>query len=513
MATAPVPIQGFYERELPVTPERGALVRALEASEERFRLLADRTSLGVFRCSPDGQFTEVNPGLVRILDYGCELELYSLDGERDVFVDALDWERLKLQLAHGPTDSAAARWRRKDGSVVTVRLNARAVHDDAGRLVAYEGIAEDVSHRLRHQQLMRQTERMARLGATLAGVAHELNNPLAAILGFAQLLLKRERDSASRAALETIDHEAARASRVVRDLLTLTRKREVERRVPVDVNEIVRYIVRTRSYALETRGISCETLCVDLPSVCADPSQLEQVVLNLLNNAEQAIRSVREEGGRVQVVTRVEADMVVLEVNDDGPGVGDAAHEQIWDPFWTTHASRESAGLGLAIVRDIVLDHGGEIELDRARAPLGGARFIMRLPAVAGDGRSHDATARTASRALDVLVIEPDTKSLNFLTAFLASRGHAALVSSDVDHGMHLAEHLAFDAVICDAGVAGSSATLSAFRATAGCAGARFIVVAGDVASTARLPVPLPPAARVIMRPYDLEELRVVLED
>ena len=253
--------------------------------------------------------------------------------------------------------------------------------------------------------------------------------------------------------------------------------------------------------------------CAELPTVCADPSQLEQVLLNLLNNAEQAIRSVRHEGGLVQIITRVEAGMVVLEVNDDGPGVADAAHEQIWDAFWTTRASGESAGLGLAIVRDIVHGHGGEIELDHARGSLGGARFIMRLPAVGAEARSADANTRAASRALDVLVIEPDTKSLNFLTAFLASRGHAALVSSDVEHGMHLADHLAFDAVICDAGVAGCSATLNAFRATAGCACARFIVVAGDVASTARLPVPLPPAARVIMRPYDLEELRVVLED
>jgi PAS domain S-box-containing protein len=513
MATSPASAPSFYERELPLSPERDALMRALDASEERFRLLAERTSLGVFRWNAEGRFVEVNPALVHMLGYQHELELYALQGEEALFVDPLDWARLELQLASGQVDSSASRWRGKDGSIVTVRLSARAVHDDLGRLIGYDGICEDVSDRLRHQQLLRRTERMACLGASLAGVAHELNNPLAAILGFAQLLLKRASDAEARAALQTIDHEAARASKIVRDLLTLTRTREVERRAPVGLNDIVRYIVRTRSYALETRGITCEATFGELRAVCADPAQLEQVVLNLLNNAEQAIRSVREEGGRIRITTRQEGDTAVLEVDDDGPGVADATREQIWDPFWTSRTSGDRVGLGLAIVRDIVVDHGGRIELERGRGPLGGARFVMRLPVVCGQAVDERGLARDPRRALDVLVVEPDAKSLNFLTAFLASRGHAALVAADVDYGVHLAQHLAFDAVICDAGIAGSSAALAAFRAAAGCAGARFIVVAGNLASTARLPVPLPPAARVVMRPYDLEELRVLLED
>jgi hypothetical protein len=203
----------------------------------------------------------------------------------------------------------------------------------------------------------------------------------------------------------------------------------------------------------------------------------------------------------------------VLEVDDDGPGVAEHLRGQIWDPFWTTRESGDGTGLGLAIVRDIVVDHGGEIELDRAPGHLGGARFVVRLPIAPGDAPDNNGSARAARRALDVLVVDPDPKSLNFLTAFLASRGHAALVAADVDDAVHLADHLAFDAVICDAGVAGSGATLGAFRAAAGCTGARFIVVAGNAASTAQLLLPLPPAARIIMRPYDLEELRVLLED
>jgi PAS domain S-box-containing protein len=514
MTTSPASIPSRYDRELSAPSDRDTLARALEASEERFRLLAQRTPLGIFRWDPDGRFVEVNPALVRMLGYTNELELYTLADERDPFVDAVERERLKLQLAHGPLDCVAARWRRKDSTPITVRLTARAIHDGSGRLVGYEGFAEDVSDRLRQQELLRRTERMASLGATLAGVAHELNNPLAAILGFAQLLLKKEPENECRVALETIGHEAARASKIVRDLLSLARKREVERRVRVSLNDIVRYIVRTRSYALETHGITCLTsFDPDLPAVCADAGQLEQVVLNLLNNAEQAIGTVREEGGHILISTRAVDGYVVLAVDDDGPGVPENMRGQIWDAFWTSRTAGSGTGLGLAIVRDIVVDHGGEIEVDRATGHLRGARFIVRLPAAADDVPEARAVARAARRALDVLVVEPEPKSLSFLTAFLASRGHAALVASDADTAVHLAEHLAFDAVICDAGIAGSGASLTAFRATPGCAGARFIVVAGNAASTARLPLPLPPAARVIMRPYDLEELRVLLED
>ena len=516
MTTSRVRAAPLLDREVRIETDRESLTDALERSEERFQLLAHRVGLGVYRVSLEGRLIEVNPALVRMLGYACESELLALDVQRDLFVDFLDYERLRLRLAHGAVERVAARWKRKDGAPVTVRLSVRPVSDGRGGIAFHDGVAEDVTERVRHQESLRRTERMAALGATLAGVAHELNNPLAAILGFAQLLLKKGVDAEARLALETIDHEASRAGKIVRDLLTLARKREAERRVRLDLNDVVGYIVRTRRYALETHGVRCLTHFGDnLPAVIGDRTQLEQIILNLLNNAEAAIRAARDDGGRVYIRTRGEGLSAVLEIEDDGVGVPDEVRERIWDPFWTTKGVGAGTGLGLAVVRDIVVGHGGEIAVERGTTLDGarGARFIVRLPGVCGHGAdASELLAEAASRALDVLVVEPDAQNANFLTAFLASRGHAALAARDIDCAVRLANHLPFDAVICDAGVAGG-ASLAAFRSASGCRSARFIVAAGDPASTARLPLPLPAATALVMRPYDLEELRVLLED
>ena len=506
-----------FEREITILPERSgdALARALEESEERFRRLVHRVGVGVFRASSEGRFVEGNPALARMLGYAHEAELYDLTIARDVFVDPGECDRLRARLARGPVDRATTRWKRSDGTCLTVRLSLRVVVGDDGA-VHVDGIVEDLTERLHQQEALRRTERMACLGATLAGVAHELNNPLAAILGFTQLLLKKETDEESRLALETIDHEAARAGRIVRDLLTLARKPDAERRGRINLNDVVGYIVGTRRYALETHGIAClSALDPNLPPVFCDRAQLEQVVLNLLNNAEQAIRSSGEHAGTISIRTRAEGPAVVLEIEDDGPGIPDETRERIWEPFWTTKALGAGTGLGLTVVRDIVATHGGEISVARSAEDVerAGARFVVRLPALRHRSATLPDPRETASRALDVLVVDGDYQSAGFLTAFLSSRGHAALAAQNVDYALRLAEHLTFDAVICDSSLAVGEAVLGALRSAAGCAEARFIVAAGDAASTARLPFPLPPETELVMRPYDLEELRILLED
>ena len=504
--------------------ELETLARALARSESRFQQLVQRAGCAIYRSTPEGRFLDVNPALVRMLGYSREDELQSLDLATDVYVDGRERERLRLRSTRGEVDWVETRWRKKDGTPITVRLCVWAVHDDSGRLECYEGIAEDVTDRVRHDELLRRSERMACLGSALAGVAHELNNPLAAILGFAQLLLRRPLDDESRAALQTIDHEAARAGKIVRDLLTLARQREETRRTRVALNDVVSYIAQTRRYALETRGIACDLeLDVVAPAVLGDRAQLEQVVLNLLNNAEHAVRSTNADGttGHIALRTRVEKAQAIVEVEDDGPGIPPDVRERIWDPFWTTKDAGAGTGLGLSVVHGIVVAHGGSVEVESPRessAHMGargtGTRFVVRLPAVGATQCAAVAEPRrNAPAARDVLVVDADPQESSFLSNFLTSRGHAPLAATTIGQALRLAEAMTFDAVICEASIAGSSEILHALRSMSGCASARFVVAASGPETTVRLPVPLPRGATVVMRPYDLEELRLLLED
>jgi len=400
-----------------------------------------------------------------------------------------------------------------NGSAITVKLSVRPVFDAAGNFEAYDGIVEDVTERQRHDELLRRSERMASIGTTLAGVAHELNNPLAAIMGFAQLLLKKPWSSEDRTALETINHEAIRSATIVKDLLAMARKRDVERRVPADVNDIVGYICRTRRYGLETAGITC-TLELDptLPMVHGDRAQLEQVILNLLNNAEQALHNAAEGHARsaaIRIRTHHQPDAVIIEVEDNGPGIPAAEQSQIWDPFWTTKDEGEGTGLGLAVVHGIVVDHGGSISLENARGS--GARFVIRLP-LAPDAPAPGPLGQ-ASRPLDVLVVDPGASDLLFVERFLTSRGHAVINAGSGELAVRLATQTVFDAILCDARLLGRDGTsvAMALRATSGGAGARFVLSATSPIEPHQLHVSMKDSAHVT-RPYDVEELRRLIE-
>jgi two-component system NtrC family sensor kinase len=479
-------------------------------------LLIERVGYGVYRSTPEGRFIEVNSVLAGMLGYGSAEELLALDIGRDVYLDPEERERLRTR----PVDSAfpewiGTRWKRRDGSAITVRLLVRRLVDANGDVYAYDGIVEDVTERQRHDELLRRSERLASLGTTLAGVAHELNNPLAAIMGFAQLLLKKPWPSEDRAALETINHEAIRSATIVKDLLALTRKRDVERRVATDVNDIVGYIARTRRYALETAGIACVVeLEPSLPMVHGDRTQLEQVVLNLLTNAEQALNAASDartqrHPGRVTLRTRRERDRIVMEVEDNGPGIPENVQSKIWDPFWTTKEEGEGTGLGLSVVHSIVVDHGGTISLEPGAQ--GGARFVVDLPAAAPS--TVPASTDLAARPLDVLVVDPGASDLLFIERFLTARGHAVINAGSGELAIRLAEQTSFDAVVCDARLVDrDGAPLAAvLHSLHGCADARFILSVSDALDARAFSPPVPNAV-LITRPYDVEELRTLIE-
>lgn len=253
-----------------------------------------------------------------------------------------------------------------------VQLVRDVAHETAQRRVAQE------HERLRRQ--LSQAQKLEAIGQLVSGVAHELNNPLAAVMAYAQIVLSGtalEGDDLQ--AMETIIHETKRAAKIVSSLLTFARQHQPERTI-TDLNQIVSDTIALRRYAITDQDIAL-TLDLDgtLPLTWADNFQMQQVLLNLLGNAEQALRGWS--GPRtLSISTASCGETITLTVSDTGPGISAPDLEQIFNPFFTTKGVGEGTGLGLAISDGIVREHGGRI---RVESTLGaGATFIVELPYV-----------------------------------------------------------------------------------------------------------------------------------
>jgi two-component system NtrC family sensor kinase len=261
------------------------------------------------------------------------------------------------------------RLRRADGAAMWIEVTARAEPLPSSTVLRVEAILRDVTERQKLQDQARdvyhqlsQAEKLASLGQTMSGVAHELNNPLATILACAERLAGRRLDEQTRRDIDVIHNAAERAARIVRNLQTFARKRHTTRTM-VDVNQVVRETLALRAYEQRAANVVIlEALAAGLPPVFADPHQIQQVLLNLIINAEQAMLGTH---GRGLLILRSwhgpERDAVVLEVNDDGPGVPEDMQPKIFDPFFTTKAVGKGTGLGLSVAYAIAQEHGGRI--------------------------------------------------------------------------------------------------------------------------------------------------------
>ena len=301
-----------------------------------------------------------------------------------------------------------------------------------------------------------QTEKMAALGHLVSGIAHELNNPLTAIMGYAQLLLGHGLAPAQLAEADKVYQEAERARRIVKNLLYFARETKTER-TRVDLNEVVERTLALRSYELRVENIVVETnLDPGLPLTMADPYQLQQVVLNLLVNAEQALLEGRGRG-RVTIRTFRSAgpagERILLEVSDDGPGIPKAHASRIFDPFFTTKPPGVGTGLGLSIVYGIVQGHGGEVTCESQIG--GGARFIVDLPVVAAPSVEEFGAAPRAGLLADVhssriLVVEDESTVAQLIVDVLQEEGHRVEAVLDSQEGVTRIARSHFDLVICD---------------------------------------------------------------
>jgi len=369
--------------------------------------------------------------------------------------------------------------------------------------------------RERTQKLV-QSEKLATMGSLLAGVAHELNNPLAVVLGRAALLSQKLADNPLAADVQKLANAAARCGRIVKNFLALARQRPPER-AQVQLNQIVQEAVELVAYPLRVDSVDVRLDLVDhLPPVWVDPHQLHQVVVNLLSNAHQAMRQTPPPR---QVTLTTQHDpargSVSLNIGDSGPGIPPELQAKIFEPFFTTKPPGEGTGLGLAICRGIVESHGGSMRVESASGH--GAVFVIDLPVE----RRHETRPEAAFAGAEphiqgktILVVDDEPEVAEILKEFLSQDGHSVETATDGAVALEKIRARAYDAILSDnrmPGLDGPGLYRELERRHPGLL-PRMILVTGDVLTPSTQEFLRRTRIPTLYKPFDPERTRRVVQ-
>ncbi|MYK89238.1 MAG: response regulator, partial [Acidobacteria bacterium] len=432
------------------------------ALAELFETTHEGIYLGTLPLRGEGVTLGANPHLKLMFGFPPEVdksEIRPFDGDRFVHPEARRTFVQRLTRDGAVTDYLL-RLRRADDKPIWVEVNAHLAVPGAPEPARVGALLRDVSERRKMEDHGRgvyhellQYEKLAALGQTVSGVAHELNNPLATILTWSERLAGRSVDALTRRGIATILSESERAAKIVRNLLTFSRKHHTTRGM-VDLNLVVRETLSLRTYDQRVSNITTiDALATGLPQVFADAHQLKQVLLNLVINAEQAMLSA---SGRGTLIVRTwheaAGGCVVLEINDDGPGIPDDVRPRIFDAFFTTKSAGTGTGLGLTVASRIVEDHGGK--LDMQSAPGRGASFYVRLPTSTGLPRpgatSPPREQPVVGRGSAVLLVEHEPALAEAVRDALKDAGFLVDGAPDGQKALEQARTRTYDLVICD---------------------------------------------------------------
>src|SRR5216117_17145 len=454
--------------ELTVTPTRlgdhwlfGAFVRdltdakraeqALRRSEASYRGLVEHAAYGIYRATADGKFLMVNPALFTMLGYPSAEDVLQLDISRDAYVDPAARVRILERCEQFGSAIEEVAWRRRNGSTITVRLNGRPVRGPDGALECFEFIVDDVTEQRALEERLRQTQKMEAVGRLAGGIAHDFNNLLTAILGSVDFLRRAlGPEHPEHAETEEIQKAAVRAADLTRQLLAFSRQQVLAPKVlELDalVTNLEKMLGRLIGEDVELRFAAHAPRA----AVRVDPGQLEQVIVNLVVNARDAM----PRGGKLTIETAtvdldaayawehgtVEAGRyVMLAVTDTGVGIDRAARARLFEPFFTTKEFGKGTGLGLATVYGIVKQSGGYIWV--YSEPGQGATFKVYLPRVEPGGEpvaARPSPARALGGTETILLAEDEAAVRNLARRVLEKHGYKLLLAATGRDGVQLA--------------------------------------------------------------------------
>lgn len=429
--------------------DRKAAEEALIESENKFRGMFETSRDFMFISSLHGDILDYNPASREFFGYTDEevrqaniTDVYANPEERDAVLTRL--------MEEGFVENYEISLKKKDNTVIDALVTATVHRDRQGNVIGFQGTARDITKIKRMERQLLQAEKLSGLGTMISGVAHEINNPLTAIMGNAELMLMNASINPNeRKSLDVILHESERAARIVSGLLTFAREHTPERRM-INVNDVILEAHRLREYSLRVSNIATRlSLSDNLPPTFIDPYQLQQVFANIINNARDAL--MEKGGGTLLIRTSCSDAKLHVEFTDDGPGIAPENIRKIFDPFFTTKDIGKGTGLGLSIAYGIIEEHDGKIEIDSQ--PGRGSTFTVELPVIdrAQSAVNTEPPAVTAvEKGKSVLIVDDEKEVLEFLSRALTQSGYAVETALAAEDAIVLMNRRPFDAIVAD---------------------------------------------------------------
>jgi two-component system NtrC family sensor kinase len=495
----------------------------LQARDDLFRLLLENALDIITILDTDGTIRYESPAVLRILGY----EPHELEG-RSAFEFMPDEDVQKagsllerLRVASGTTATLEFRFRHKDGSWRILEAIGRNMLDHpmlAGILINSRDVTERrrIEDELARQRAAHiQSDKLADMGTLLAGVAHELNNPLTVVTGYSSILRETLGDGPFRERLDRIVNAAERCVRIVRNFLALARQHPPERQ-RVRPNQIVREAVELLAYPLRVDNVEVRLeLADDLPTLWADPHQLHQVVVNLITNAHHAMHGSTSPR-RLTIRTRFTAadSRVSLAVGDTGPGIPPEILGRIFEPFFTTKPMGQGTGLGLPLCQGIVEGHGGTLRVDSK--PGEGAVVTIELPVVAapaGDAKEAAVVARALPPGSRILVVDDEPDVAGVLTDLLKAEHEQVETASDGRAALERLEQAEYDLILCDVRMPGLDGPdlYRSLSLTHPELLSRFVFLTGDTLNPESREFVQQTGAPCLSKPFDFDEVYRVI--
>ncbi len=498
--------------ELPPESRAAQILTAFEEERRLYAQLFSMIPIPALVLTPDGQILRANPEAGALLGapetptlHGRSLADWAPAAQRPALAAALRDAVTRRQRFRMAVDFAGESVREVDA--VIENLDPRR---GAPQLLF---LAIDASREVLLQRKLLEADRLSQLGSLVSGVAHELNNPLAAIAAFAEVLLADVRQPHLREAAEVIQTEALRAGRVIETLLDFARQRPHERQA-VDIKDVVARVVALHRSALKKARVQAiDLIPSDVPAVVGDQQELQQVLLNALVNAEQAIAATGQPGKVVFSSRRVDDTLVIL-VEDSGPGVPPGILDRVFEPFFTTKGE-QGTGLGLAISYGLVKGMGGRMYIMNVEG--GGACLAIEVPIDTAPAEPPpEAGARQATRPLSVLVVEDEDSVRRGIARMTERLGHRVTTVVGFDEAvvrLHNPKER-YDALIVDVHLEAGHSGFDLFetlRLEGQGRERRLVFTTGDSISPKTRDLLQLSERPVLKKPFSLDELREIL--